>query len=111
MVLGDLVVVEHLDPLGCQLLAEFDENRRVLGDQAEESFPGCGQLLCGGQAVRRPGRCAGLDLLAQARDPDLEELVEVAREDGRELGPLQQRVPLVPRLEQDACVELEPGQL
>ena len=87
MVLGDLVVVEDLDPLGRQLPAEFDEDRRVLGDQAEDPFPGRGQLLGGGQAVRRPGRCAGLDLLAQARDPDLEELVEVAREDGQRTWP------------------------
>ena len=43
------------------------------------------------------------DLLAQAGDPDLEELVEVAREDRQELDPLEQRVALVARLVQDAA--------
>ena len=69
------------------------------------------QLLVGGPAVGRAGDLAGLDLLAQAGDPDLEELVEVAREDGQELDPLEQRVALVARLVQDARVELEPRQL
>ena len=53
----------------------------------------------------------GLHLLAQAGHPDLEELVEVAREDGQELHPFEQRIALVARLVEDAGVELEPGQL
>ena len=39
------------------------------------------ELLLGGPAVGRAGGLAGLGLLAQAGDADLEELVEVARED------------------------------
>ena len=53
----------------------------------------------------------GRDLLLEPGDADLEELVEVAGEDGQEAHPLQQRVALVLRLEQDARVELEPRQL
>src|SRR6185312_12055060 len=45
------------------------------------------------------------------RDADLEELIEVAREDGEELDPLEQGVALIARLEQDAGVEFEPRQL
>ena len=67
--------------------------------------------LGGRQAVgRRPG-VAGGDLLLEARHADLEELVEVAGEDGQEAGPLQQRVALVLRLVEDALVELQPRQL
>ena len=47
-----------------------------------------------GRVERRRATCArdaGRDLLLQAGDPDLEELVEVLAEDGEELGPLEQR--------------------
>ncbi len=54
---------------------------------------------------------AGLDLLAQTGDPDLEELVEVAGEDGQELDAFEEGVAFVTRLEQDPRVELEPGKL
>ena len=84
---------------------------RVIRDQVEDPRPGGGQLLVGGPAVGRAGDLAGLDLLAQTGDPDLEELVEVAGEDGQELDPLEQRVALVARLVQDARVEVEPRQL
>ena len=70
-----------------------------------------GELFLGGPAVRRPGGLAGLDLLAQPRDADLEELVEVAREDRQELDPLQEGITLVASLEQDPSIELEPGEL
>ena len=69
-----------------------------------------GQLLGRRPAVRRARRGAGRDLLAQAGDPDLEELVEHVREDRQELDPLERRVPLVPRLVQDARVVVEPGE-
>ncbi len=88
-----------------------DVDRRVVGDELEDALARGGQLLVGGPAVGRAGDLAGLDLLAQAGDPDLEELVEVAGEDGQELDPLEQRVALVARLVQDAGVELEPRQL
>ncbi len=79
--------------------------------ELEDALPGGGELLLGRPAVGRPGDLAGLDLLAQAGDADLEELVEVAGEDGQELDPLEQRVAFVARLVQDPGVEVEPGQL
>ena len=88
-----------------------DVDRRVLGDELEDPLAGGGELLVGGPAVGRAGDLAGLDLLAQAGDADLEELVEVAGEDRQELHPLEERVALVARLVQDAGVELEPRQL
>ncbi len=80
----------------------------MLGDELEDSLAGGGELLGRGVAVGRPGDGTRLDLLAQAGDADLEELVEVAGEDGRELDPLEERVPGVPGLVEHARVELEP---
>ena len=54
---------------------------------------------------------AGRDLVLQAGDADLEELVEVLAEDGEELGPLEQRHVGVLGQGQDAGVEVEPGEL
>ena len=75
----------------------------MVGDQLEDARTRGRQLLVGGPAVGRRGRLAGLDLLAEPGDPDLEELVEVAREDGQELHPLEQRVALVAGLVEDAA--------
>ena len=52
-----------------------------------------------------------LDLLLQAGDADLEELVQVRRNDGEEAQPLEQRHRIVGRLRQHAAVELEQAQL
>jgi hypothetical protein len=48
------------------------------------------------------------ELLLQARHADHEELVEVRRDDGEELHPLQQRHRGVGRLVEHALVELKP---
>ncbi|MNZ10678.1 hypothetical protein D3C78_275260 [compost metagenome] len=66
--------------------------------------------------VRQQAVGAGLfagegDLLLQAGDADLEELVEVAGEDQQELQALEQRGGLVERLLQDADIELQLRQL
>ena len=62
-------------------------------------------------AVGREGADAGLHLLAQSGHPDLEELVEVGREDGEELGPLEQGGGGVLGEREHPLVEVEPGQL
>ena len=80
-------------------------------DELQDPRPGRGELLGRRPAIGGAADRAGLHLLAQPGDADLEELIEVAREDGQELGPLQQRVALVAGLVEDAGVELEPGQL
>ena len=54
---------------------------------------------------------AELDLLLQARDADLEELVEVRRDDAEEAQPLEQRHRLVLGLREHAAVEFERLQL
>ncbi|MCY1354703.1 hypothetical protein D9M69_410930 [compost metagenome] len=65
--------------------------------------------------VRQQAVGAGLfagegDLLLQAGDADLEELVEVAGEDQQELQTFEQRIGLIQRLLQHADVELQLGQ-
>ena len=83
----------------------------MLGDELQHAFARGRELFSRRPTVRRARHGASLHLLAQAGDADLEELVEVAGEDRRELHPLEQRVPGVFGFEQDARVELEPGQL
>ena len=111
MVLGDRRVVDDLDALGREALAQLQEDRRVLGDELEDALAGVRQLLAGRPPVGRPGDGSRLDLLAQAGDADLEELVEVAGEDRQELDPLEERIAGIARLVEDPRVELEPGQL
>ncbi len=69
------------------------------------------ELLVRGEAVR--GQLADFtrELLLEARHADHEELVEVRRDDGVELEPLEERDALVLGLGQDARVELDPGEL
>jgi hypothetical protein len=69
------------------------------------------QLLPGGEPVGAADRQAGLHAPLQAGDPHHVELVQVAGEDGQELGPLQQRRAGILGQRQDARVEVEPGQL
>jgi len=49
------------------------------------------QLLGRGRAVDRGRPDSGLDLLLEAGDPDLEELVQALAEDGQEVDAVEQR--------------------
>ena len=69
------------------------------------------ELLLRAHAVRRQRLALGTELPQQRRHPDHEELVQVGRDDGEELHPLEQRVAFVLGLQQDALVELQPAQL
>ena len=69
------------------------------------------QLLGRAEAVRRPGPQAGRHLVLEARHPDLEELVEPLGEDGQELDPLEQGLPVVAGQVEQAVGELQPRQL
>jgi len=69
------------------------------------------QLLRRRHAVGRRLEGACLELVAQAGDPDHEELVQVAGEDRQELDPLDRLLVRVQRLLEHAPVELEPAQL
>jgi len=60
--------------------------------------------MIGWHALRSDRGRAGLDLGLQARNTDLEELVEVAADDAQEPQPFEQRRCGVFRLRQDAPV-------
>ena len=108
VMLGDLGVVDDLDALARQLAAELAVRRRVLRDQVHDAAPALGELLLRRRPIADRRHASEARRTPQARDPDLEELVEIRREDREELHAFQQRVPLVSRLVQDARVELDP---
>ena len=108
MVLGDSRVVDQLDALRGERTAHGEIDRGMFGNELQDSCPRRRELLVGGPTVGRPGDLARLHLLPQARHPDLEELIEIAREDGQELDPLEQRIAFVARFVEDTRVEFEP---
>ena len=69
------------------------------------------ELLRGAHAVGGHRRDAGVDLLLEARDPDLEELVEVLTEDRDELDALEQWTGRILGEREHPRIELQPGEL
>ena len=110
MMLGDGGVVEDLDALVRERAPDVDVDGRVVRHEPERALADGRELLLGRPPVGGSGDLAGLDLLAQAGDAHLEELVEVAGEDRQELDPLEQRVSFIARLVQDTSVEFQPRQ-
>src|SRR5690606_996412 len=109
---GPAVELEQADALGGEggedlllkdLVLLFDE---PLGDALDLT-----QGALRGAAVGADLRQAEADLLLDARDPDLVELVQVGAEDRQEPQPLEQRQALVLGLLQHPTVELELAQL
>ena len=93
---GDQLVVEHAVLLG-------HEQTRLLGDDPQQ--------LGGPEIVRPDRRSACCEPMLQARDANLEKLVEIRRRYAEELQPLEQRHGCVSGLVQDAHVERELRQL
>ncbi len=83
------------------------EAGRQLGDPVADREQLLGRRATVGGGAGEPRR----DLVLEAGDADLEELVEVLAEDGAELGPLEQRHRRVGRERQDPLVEVEPREL
>ena len=83
----------------------------VPGDQSAVALGDQFQLGRSGSRSAAAHRQAGVQPALQAGHPDHVELVEVAGEDGQELGPLQQRGARVLGQRQHPGVEVEPGQL
>src|SRR5579864_1034370 len=69
------------------------------------------ELLARSHAIRRALSDPKHNLLFQAADANLEELVEIPAEDSQKLGPLQERRTRVLGKRQDALVEIEPAEL
>ncbi len=99
------------DALGRQRRQDdFVQQRVLLGDQ-RMGFPvDAAEDLLRRQAVGVGGMAAQLDLLLEAGDADLEELVEVGGDDAQEAQAFQQRHALVGGLREDAAVEGEQRQ-
>jgi hypothetical protein len=103
---------DQLDALGRQLRADLlAEAGGVPGDQVGGALGDHFQLVAQRRTVAAAHRQAGLEPALEAGDPDHVELVQVAGEDGEELGPLQQRGAGVLGQRQHPGVEVEPGQL
>ena len=94
---------QRADPLGEHAVLPCGERPHALADRIE--------LLARRHPARARDPDARADLLLEAGDADLEELVEVAVEDREELHALHQRVFRVLRKGEHARVELEPGEL
>ncbi|BCB87532.1 hypothetical protein Psuf_048450 [Phytohabitans suffuscus] len=102
---------DQLDALGGELgLHLLGEAARVPGDQLARLLRDQLQLGAQRDLVAAAHRQAGLEAALQPGDPDHVELVEVAREDRQELGPLQQRRVRVFGEGEHPGVEVQPGQ-
>ena len=87
------------------------EHSRLAGDELFDADADRAELLDLVEAVGRVAAHPGRELLLQAGDADLEELVEVGAEDREELRPFEQRERGVLGEREHARVEVEPGQL
>ena len=89
----------------------FIQTAVLLAAQPQRALMNGRELLLQGQGVGRELARAQLQQLLQARDPDLEEFIQVAGGDAQEAQPLQQRHRLVECLGQNPLIELEKRQL
>src|SRR5262249_23552748 len=107
-------LLEAIDPdaRACQLGEKnLVPATALVGDQRMRCARDRLELLGRREAVGAPLVDAGLGLLQQSADADLEELVQVARRDGEELDALEDRISLVARLVEHAAVERKPREL
>ena len=80
-------------------------------DQLQDPPPRRGKLLGGGEPIGRDTVAPARPAAGGRRDPDLEELVEVRREDGEEADALEEQVSFVLGLGQHPRIELQPRRL
>ena len=76
-----------------------------------DAFADCAQLLARGESVRTLVLHPELDLLLQAGDSNLKELIQIAGADRHEPNPLQERQAPVQGQRQDAPIEAQPREL
>ena len=98
-------------PALIQLRSQAGQTLVSVGHQALD-FPADGdQLRAGRHSVRTSVRDARLHLAHQARYPHHKKLVEVGAQDGQELHALQQRIPVVLGLFQNAPLKSQQAEL
>jgi hypothetical protein len=112
LVLVEVFPVGELDASLLEAGRDFlGERARLAGDELLDPRPDRAELLDLVQAVRRIRAYAGCELLLEAGNAHLEELVEIRTEDREELGSFEQGQRRVFGERQHASVEIEPGQL
>ena len=84
VVIRDFAVVEQLDPGATKVAAHVPIDRRVLLHELQHARSDRAQLGRGARTLRRDAGQSGPNLLAKAGNTDLEELVQVVREDRQE---------------------------
>ena len=104
-------VVDHVDAGRVELGAQLAEAGARLFHEVPGALLDERQQLLRRVAVGGDLSDAGVDLLAQARDADHEELAEDGAEDADELDALQKRVVLVARFVDDTLEEVEQAEL
>ena len=109
--LRDVGAVDQHDALLGQHPAKLEPALLLVGPQHRDRLADAGELLGGGETIRRLGGDAGAQLTLEAGNADHEELVEIIGRNRQEPDPLEQRMGLVGRLFEHPSVEMEPGQL
>ena len=108
----DVGVTVEADAFGGEAGADFLTPASVLVcDETADAMGDGGELLCGGKAVGSGGLRAGLHDLFEPGHADLEEFVEVGRDDAEEFEALEERGGGIFGLIEDALVEFQPTQL
>ncbi len=98
------------DVLRLELVLQVAPAAQLLQRQFADPVADQRQLLGRGQPVLGRRFDPGAQLPAQAGDAHHEEFVEIIGGNGNEAHPLQQGMRFVRRLQQDAAVELQPGE-
>ncbi len=94
----------------CEQGAHMGEGGLLRGDELARMGVDFGQLLRRCRAIGRAFQHAGIGLADQPGDADRIKFIEVGRADRDEAQPLQQRVPRVLGLGDNAEIEFQPGE-
>ena len=108
--LAELRRLDEDDVLRLEFVLEMAPAAQLLQRQFADPGADQRQLLGRGQPVLGRRLDPGAQLPAQAGDAHHEEFVEIIGGNGNEAHPLQQGMRFVRRLQQDAAVELQPGE-
>ena len=104
-------VIQEADALGGEQATQVFPDGGHVGQHLVGAFAHGLELLFRIQPIGAHVVQPGLELLDRRRDPDHEELVQVAADNGEELDPFEERVARVACLLQDALVEGQPAQV
>ena len=102
----------HVNAVLCQLGQQFVLPQRALRrHQSAHCFLNTIECLRRTQPVRPDLARLAFDLLFDPSHADLEKLIQIRAEDGKELDPLDERLGRILRFLEHATIELKPAQL